>query len=172
MCVLYKVIANWKEMAFVGLPSKLNQFANQYRGKDEAVRPGNTLEDVTFLAGYWMKQCVELLRSAVNVTNKMANSEAVLALRMQLSIALAVALDSVSRVVMASSAFFIVTWYIIFFLILCDQIFSSTDIMEKSTQFLKSDLPLIHKALVTVKSLTNNAKVFHLFVIYLSMIDS
>ena len=103
MSVHIKVMANWKEIAFVGLPSKLNQLANQYRGKDETIRPGNTMEDVTFLAGYWMKKCVELLRNALAVTYKMANSDAVLALRMQLSIALAIALDSVSRIVMASS---------------------------------------------------------------------
>lgn len=132
------VMANWKEIAFVGLPSKLNQLANKFRGKDETIRPGNTMEDVTFLAGYWMKKCVELLRNALAVTYKMANSDAVLALRMQLSIALAIALDSVSRIVM---------------------IISSKDVVEKGTQFLKSDLPLIYKALMTVKSLTVKSKV-------------
>ena len=87
-------------MIVVGLPAKLSQLASQYRGKDEVISPGTVMEDVAFLAGYWMKKCVEVLRNALAVTAKMANSETVQALRMQLSIALAIALDSASRVVM------------------------------------------------------------------------
>jgi len=130
---------NWKEMTVTGLPVQLNNLANAYR-KSSGVdsRPVDTIEDVVFLASYLINRSVEIIRGALSIVTNLVESQPVRALRLQLAIALATALDFLSRIF---------------------QIVSSQNALEEADRFLEKDFPAIHSALMTVKGLTESPKV-------------
>lgn len=100
---LLQVQLNWNEMMLIGLPAHLNKMANAYR-KSSGVdtRPANAIEDVVFLSSYLVNRTVELIRGALSVITGLADSQLVRSLHLQLSIALAVSLDFLTRIIRVS----------------------------------------------------------------------
>ena len=92
---------NWKEIIVKGLPTKINELANYYRGTadGERKRPANLIDDVIFLATYFATRCVDFIRGAITALTGIMDSQPVMALRLQLSVALAVVLDFSNRVI-------------------------------------------------------------------------
>ena len=95
-------------MMVKGLPVKLHELAMYYRGSADGERKGhkaNMMDDVIFLAGYFANRCVEFIRGAINAVTGVLESQPIMALRLQLSIALAITLDFATRVIQVSLSF-------------------------------------------------------------------
>lgn len=94
---------NWKDLTLKSLPVHLNNLANAYR-KSSGIdaRPVNTLEDVVFLSSYLINRAVEIIRGALSIVTNLVETQPVRALRLQLSIALATAIDFLTRIVQVS----------------------------------------------------------------------
>ena len=92
-------------MMIKGLPVKLHELAMYYRGSSDGERKGqeaNMMDDVIFLVGYFTNRTVEFIRGAINAVTGILESQPIMALRLQLSIALAVTLDFATRVIQVS----------------------------------------------------------------------
>ena len=94
-------MANWKELMVKGVPAKVHEIAMYYRGSADGDRKGkaNFFDDIMFLIGYFANRCVEYIRGAINSIMSIPESQPILALRLQLSVALAVMLDFTARVI-------------------------------------------------------------------------
>lgn len=92
---------NWKEIMVKGIPMKLHELASYYRGSASGERKGpvNLIDDVVFLAGHFANQCVNFIRGALKAVTGILESQPVMALRLQLSVALAITLDFATRVI-------------------------------------------------------------------------
>lgn len=142
----------------VGVSGKLHQLANYYRtltgvGKRDEVSAFN---DTIFLVSYFTNLCVDYIRNIVSIVAQLPQSQPVMTLRIQLSNALAVGLDFSTRVVtvFANSH----DCYDVFSCSLL-QTLNSGNVLEKTGDFLKSDFPVIHHALVAVKNFAVGSKV-------------
>ncbi len=99
------MLLNWKELIVKGLPVKLHELAMYYRGSADGDRKGseaNMVDDVIFLVGYFTNRCVEYIRGAIKAVTGIMESQPVMALRLQLSLALALTLDFATRVIQVS----------------------------------------------------------------------
>ena len=91
---------NWQEVMEKNVTFKLDELATNYRG-DDGEKKGqlNSFDDVVFLAKYFTNQCVEYIRGAISAMTGLLDSQPVLALRLQLSVALALTLDFATNVI-------------------------------------------------------------------------
>lgn len=92
-------------MMVKGLPATLHELANYYRGSTDGERKGpvNLIDDVTFLASHFANRCVDYIRGALKTVTGMLDSQPVMALRLQLSVALAITLDFATRVIQVNN---------------------------------------------------------------------
>lgn len=92
---------NWQELMEKNVTSKLHELATYYRGSVDGERKGqsNWFDDVVFLASHFANQCVEYIRGAISAMTGLLDSQPVLALRLQLSVALALTLDFATNVI-------------------------------------------------------------------------
>ncbi len=92
---------NWQELMQRNVTDKLHELANYYRGSVDGEKKGpiNWFDDVVFLTSYFTNQCVEYIRGTISAMTGLLESQPVLALRLQLSIALAVTLDFATNVI-------------------------------------------------------------------------
>jgi hypothetical protein len=121
---------NLKDIQSLGLPTKLHQMALEYR--DEASKLTNTFDDVVLLASVLSKKIAGLVGDGLAVVAALPDSDLIKIVRLQLSIALALSLDFVSRIA---------------------SILTSKNVLENTTKFLKTDFPLVHQALMAIKEL-------------------
>lgn len=93
-----------------GIPMKLHELASYYRGSANGDRKGpvDFIDDVLFLAGHFANQCVNYIRGALKAVTGMLESQPVMALRLQLSVALAITLDFTTRVIQVTIVLIIV----------------------------------------------------------------
>ena len=117
----------------------LNKIANSYRsasGLDP--RPPNTVGDLIYLISHMMLNIIDIFRGALHMITHLADTQPVRALRVQLTTALAVALDFVTRTI---------------------RIVTSKDVLNEVDKFVKTDYPRVNEALMAVKSWIPNGNV-------------
>jgi hypothetical protein len=125
---------NWQELMEKNVTSKLHELATYYRGSVDGERKGqsNWFDDVVFLASHFANQCVEYIRGAISAMTGLLDSQPVLALRLQLSVALALTLDFATNVI---------------------RTLTSDNLLAKADKFLQTEFPFVLNALMTAKNM-------------------
>ncbi|EFX83255.1 hypothetical protein DAPPUDRAFT_315704 [Daphnia pulex] len=125
---------NWQELMERNVTDKLHELANYYRGSVDGEKKGpvNWFDDVVFLTSYFTNRCVEYIRGTISAMTGLLESQPVLALRLQLSIALAVTLDFATNVI---------------------RTLTSDNILAKADKFLQTEFPFVLNALETAKNM-------------------
>ena len=86
-----------KETQTTGILVRLHQIASKYRTESDKEMQTSAFDDAVVLANVLAQRMTDVLRKSLALAASLPNSDAVRALRLQLSIALTISLDFIGR---------------------------------------------------------------------------